>query len=409
MNPPNDNDLYPNTEAPSLFWRSLSHQTIFSVAALSRLFLFAFNKTEVHGLPRFLDLLVSRSDYKARRRGLVTVSNHISVLDDPLIWGVLPLSFAAFHGYLNQRWIFGSHDICFTNAFRCHFFTLGQTLPTHRLAHSKHGGIAQPTLTEGVRLLSPIFARNSSWNPHVRRGGLEKAEESFRSSSWPHDCVDPFSDVSPAPSYPSGLDDQRHYLAPSRYACNSNSWIHIFPEGMIHQSADRSMRYFKWGVARLILEPAECPDVVAMFIEGTDEIMHEARPFPRFIPRINKKVAVTFGGEVDTEAVFGDLRTRWKELRDADYAASVNDPRASSCPPPEALGLLLSDPLRRGEEAVELRRECTRRLRLEVLKVRRSRGYPDEDPKAGLAETYLREGPGREEGPKSDGTWLRDG
>lgn len=401
MNP--HDDLYPNTEAPSFFWRSLSHHTIFSVAALSRLFLFAFNKTEVHGLPRFLDLLVSRSDYKRRRRGLVTVSNHLSVLDDPLIWGVLPLSFAALHGYMNHRWIFGSHDICFTNALRCHFFTLGQTLPTHRLAHSKHGGIAQPTLTEGVRLLSSIFARKSSWNPHLRRG-LEKAE-TFR-SSWPlQDCVDPFSDISPPPSYPSGLTDHRHYLAPSRYACNSNSWIHIFPEGMIHQSPDRSMRYFKWGVARLILEPPECPDVVPMFIEGTDEIMHEARQFPRFLPRIGKKVSVTFGREVDTEAVFGDLRKRWKELRDADYAASVNNPHAPY--PQEAVGIL-TDPLCRGEEAMELRRECTRRLRQEVLKVRRSRGYPDEDPKAGLAETYVREGPGRE-GRQSDGSWLKDG
>ncbi len=399
MNP--HNDLYPNTEVPSFLWRSSSHQTIFSVAAISRLFLLALNKTEVIGLPRFLDLLTSRSDYKTRRRGLVTVSNHISVLDDPLIWGVLPLSFAAFHGHMNHRWIFGSHDICFTSAFRSHFFTLGQTLPTHRLAHSRHGGIAQPTLTEGVRLLSPIFSRKPSWSPHIKHA-LEKPED-FR-SSWPRDCVDPFSDISPPPSYASCLNDQRHYLAPSRYACNSNSWIHIFPEGMIHQSPDKTMRYFKWGVARLILEPAECPDVVAMFIEGTDEIMHEARQFPRFLPRIGKKVTVTFGRAVDTQALFGDLRERWRQLRDEDYAASVNNPHASC--PPEAVGLL-TDTLIAGEEAMELRRECTRRLRQEVLKVRRSRGYPDEDPKAGLAETYIKEG-SRGDGQKRDGTWVRD-
>ena len=164
------------------------------------------------------------------------------------------------------------------------------------------------------------------------------------------------------------------------------------------------MRYFKWGVARLILEPQECPDVVPMFVEGTDQIMHEARQFPRFIPRIGKKVAVTFGREVDTEAVFGDLRKRWKEIRDDDYARSVRNPHAPY--PNEAIGLL-TDTLVHSDEAVELRKECTRRLRQEVLKVRRSRGYPDEDPKAGLVETWMREGPQRE-GHMKDDTWVKD-
>jgi monolysocardiolipin acyltransferase len=399
MNP--HNDLYPNPEVPSFFWRSSSHQTIFAVAAISRFFLFAFNKTEVIGLPNFLELLKSRSDYRTRRKGLVTVSNHVSVLDDPLIWGALPLSFSAFHGYMNHRWTFGSHDICFTNLFRSHFFSLGQTLPTHRLAHSQHGGIAQPTMTEGVRLLSKILSRRLSWNPYIKRG-LENPDDF--SPSWPYDCVDPFSDLAPAPAYPSCLNDQRYYLAPSRYACNSFGWIHIFPEGMIHQDPNRNMRYFKWGVARLILEPRECPDVVPMFIEGTDQIMHESRQFPRFIPRIGKKVTITFGNQVDTEAVFGDLRKRWKEIRDEDYAKSIPVPDLTY--PPEAVGLL-TDTLLHGEEATELRKECTKRLRQEVLKLRQARGYPDEDPKAGLVETWTREGLKRE-GQKEDGTWVKD-
>lgn len=396
-----EDHVYPNTEAPSFFWRTSSHQTILSVAAISRLFLFAFNQTEVHGLPRFLDLLKSRSDYRTRPRGLVTVSNHISVLDDPLIWGVLPISFAAVHGYMNHRWSIASHDICFTNHFRSHFFTLGQTLPTHRLAHSRYGGIAQPTLTEGVRLMSRIYAQKSSWNPHIKRG-LQKPEDGH--GSWPHDCVDPFSDVHPAPSYPSCPNDNRYYLAPSRYASNSNSWIHIFPEGKVHQSPDRSIRYFKWGVARLILEPQVCPDVVAMFIEGTDQIMEEARRFPRFIPRVGKKVTVTFGQEVDTEAVFGDLRKRWKEIRDEDYARSVHDPHATY--PDELIGLL-PNTLLHGEEARELRKECTRRVRQEVLKVRLSRGYPDEDPKASPLGARVTEGP-KKEGHMKDDTWIKD-
>ena len=75
-----DLNLYPNLETPSLFWRTASHQTIVAASAFSRLFLFALSKTEVNGLPRFLDLLKSRADYKTRRRGLLTVSSNFSLL-----------------------------------------------------------------------------------------------------------------------------------------------------------------------------------------------------------------------------------------------------------------------------------------------------------------------------------------
>ena len=397
----------PNTEVPSLLWRASSWQTLLGVHFLCRGFLTLFNKTEVHGLPRFLDLLKSRADYKFRRRGLVTVSNHISVLDDPLIWGVLPLSFTATHGYMNQRWSLGSHDICFKGPFRSHFFTLGQTLPTHRLAHSPFGGLYQSTMIESVRLLGKIKANQKSWVPQYWAfGSPERADSPPR---WPRDCVDPFSDLPVAPAYASAPTDARFYLSPSRYACNSYGWIHIFPEGMIHQSPNQAMRYFKWGVSRLILEPEVCPDVVPMFIEGTDQVMHEARQFPRFLPRVGKKITVTFGSAVDVESRFGDLRKRWRELvAEAEKEeASMHAEGELRVPAGDPAALLFSEKLRSSPEALELRMECTRRVREEVLKVRRSRGLLDEDPKHGLFETWAKEGPKRE-GEMDDGSWVKE-
>jgi len=390
-------DIYQNTEFPSFFWRSASSQTIIFVAALCRLFLFGVNKTEVHGLPRFLDLLKSRVDYKTRRRGLLTVSNHISIIDDPLIWGVLPLSFSTVQGYMNHRWTFASHDLCFTNPFTSHFFTLGQTLPTHRLAHSLFGGPFQATMTEGVRLFSKISSRRNAFCPFNNRA-LHNIDHT---ASWPRDCVDPFSDIQPAPSYPSRPGDNCLYFAPSRYACNSYSWVHIFPEGKVHQSPDKTMRYFKWGVSRLILEPTDCPDIVPIFIEGTDQVYPESRTFPRLVPRVGKAITITIGKEIDVEAVFGDLRKRWRQLADEDSKTRGLDKW-----PEELLGVL-SDKLMQSEEVIELRKECTRRVRDEVLKVRRSRGHPDEDPKCGLVETYANEGRKRE-GRMDDGTWVKD-
>ena len=164
----------------------------------------------------------------------------------------------------------------------------------------------------------------------------------------------------------------------------------------MHQTTDKTMRYFKWGVSRLILEATECPDVVPMWIEGTDEVMNEKRGFPRFLPRINRKISVTFGQKADAEAVFGDLRSRWLKLKEeAEKEAG-----------PTSLGVL-NEELMYGTEAVELRKECTLRVRDLVLAVRRSKGYSDEDPKASLAQTWLREGPKRE-GKMDDGSWVRD-
>lgn len=166
---------------------------------------------------------------------------------------------------------------------------------------------------------------------------------------------------------------------------------------MIHQSAHKTMRYFKWGISRLILEPDECPDIVPMWIEGTDGVMHEDRGFPRFIPRINQKVSVTFGEKVDTEAIFGELRSKWQKLKRESEQGSTE---------PLAVGIL-NEKLMYGDEATELRLECTRKVRDLVLEVRRSRGFPDEDPKASMAETWLREGPKRE-GRMDDGSLVRD-
>jgi monolysocardiolipin acyltransferase len=176
------------------------------------------------------------------------------------------------------------------------------------------------------------------------------------------------------------------------------------------------MRYFKWGVSRLILEPEVCPDVVPMFIQGTDQVMHESREFPRFLPRIGKKISVTFGAAVDVESRFGDLRRRWRELvQEAELEDQTHPPRELFQPdvsPGDPAALMYGDnarveKLRNSPEAVELRIECTRRIREEVLKVRRSRGLPDEDPKAGLIETWAKEGPKRE-GRMDDGSWVKE-
>lgn len=336
----------------------------------------------------------------------LAINAHVCRVDDPLIWGVLPLRYAFDPS--NHRWSLGSYDICFQNKyavtrtfhtfsllififsrrFLSTFFTLGQVLPTHRGAHSPvHGGLFQPTITQSIRLLSSQpFSSTSSY--------LQTRNVSISPRS--PDIIDPFT--ANALTYSTNGDDT--FPAPSAYALRKHSWIHIFPEGRVHQHPQKSLRYFKWGVSRLILESEPLPEIIPLFIDGSQEVMHESRGWPRQVPRAGNKIRIAFGESVDGERIFGDLRARWKRLVRIQKEALMRRGEEADLELGE-----LTEGLKYGTEAVALRKEVTNRVRIEVLKVRRSLGYPDEDPKQGLVETWIEEGP-KETGKMQDGSWV---
>ncbi|PHH69499.1 hypothetical protein CDD82_7713 [Ophiocordyceps australis] len=231
----------------------------------SRAFLHGLNHIETTGLDYLLDILKSRKSQGANRNcGLLTVCNHVGVLDDPLIWGILPLRYAL--DVRNLRWALGAHDICFKNRFLSTFFSLGQVLPTRRLWHSPHGGLYQPTMAQAIGLLS--------------------------SPTTP-----PTLHASPSTYSTDGKDC---FPAPAAYRASRNAWLHVFPEGCCHQSTYSSLRYFKWGISRLILEAEPAPDFIPMFIHGTQSIMPEDRTWPRWLPRIGNKIKIAVGQAINT-------------------------------------------------------------------------------------------------------------
>ena len=158
------------------------------------------------------------------------------------------------------------------------------------------------------------------------------------------------------------------------------------------------MRYFKWGIARLILESDPCPTVVPIWIEGFDQVMHEARTFPRFLPRLGKKIDAVFGEPV-SESVWAGFRERWKRLK-------MKEMKRDGVSPAEEFEYF-NEELRTGKEARDLRMEVAFAMREEILKLRRSRGWPDEDPKARLIDTWREEG-GKREGKMDDDSWVKD-
>ncbi|KAH9482947.1 Tafazzin [Psilocybe cubensis] len=107
----------------------LSAATVTTVGLACKAFLSSgLASIQVHGLHILKDALEGPD--RDSRRGILTVCNHISTLDDPVTWGVLPVRY-----YLSSRttrWALGASDIMFTNPVFSTFFSLGQTLETFR-------------------------------------------------------------------------------------------------------------------------------------------------------------------------------------------------------------------------------------------------------------------------------------
>ena len=170
------------------------------------------------------------------------------------------------------------------------------------------------------------------------------------------------------------------FLAPAAYAINRKGWVHVFPEACVYQDPKRSMRYFKWGVSRLILEADPAPELVPMFIDGTQNIFPESRGWPRWAPRVGADIRISFGDSVDVEETFGAARAEWKALAAKHQAwSSVGVP-----------GAAWADELKLGAEATALRITVAKIVRDQVQKLRLKHGFAVDDHSLALAETWER-------------------
>ncbi|KAK9468690.1 hypothetical protein V1512DRAFT_202854 [Lipomyces arxii] len=305
---------------------------------LSRSFLNGFHNVQVSGVERFQETLK-----RARNegRGVLTVANHISVIDDPLLWGLLPLRSMTDPKYL--RWSLGAENICFTTKLTEYFFSMGQVLSTRRFGVGPYQG----AIDSAILLLSPSI-----------RNSLSKSSE-----------------ITPATHpFPSGD------LPPQ--------WVHIFPESLVHQAYPphkTTMKYFHWGVSRVLLEAEKMPIVVPVFHHGLEDVFPEDREsykyvprtviFPRFSKKKRLPLNIKFGSAID-DIVFADDRIKWEKLKHI----SVD-----------------------GTEARSLRSAVALKLRDAVSKVRSSMGLPEEDSR--FKDVYFWSGTGESNGVKIAGKY----
>lgn len=85
-----------------------------------------------------------------RRSPLLTFSNHISCIDDPILWASLFPSFTYYSTRTDSvRWTAAAVDICFARPWHSAFFALGKTFPIMRGV-----GVDQPAMDFACALLN---------------------------------------------------------------------------------------------------------------------------------------------------------------------------------------------------------------------------------------------------------------
>lgn len=130
----------------NLFAKAMSSLTLFSVGSIAKVFMNMYHKTTVYNKEEFNELI-----YKSEKdkQPVITVMNHVSTLDDPLVWGAsLPCSTLARPS--RMRWTLGAEDVCFKTEGERQFFSYGQTIPVKRFG----AGPDQPAVDAAISLLN---------------------------------------------------------------------------------------------------------------------------------------------------------------------------------------------------------------------------------------------------------------
>eukprot|EP01137_Pigoraptor_chileana_P029190 Opistho-2@14064 len=126
----------PHVAEPGPLWNAASWVILKMVGGSSRLFMNNFADLRVINK----EVLMKAIDERPPGVPLLTVCNHMSVLDDPMLWGMLPLSYFRPG---KVRWTIAAEDICFMRKIYALIFGLGQVFPVRRGA-----GVVQWPVTD---------------------------------------------------------------------------------------------------------------------------------------------------------------------------------------------------------------------------------------------------------------------
>ncbi|KAG4158103.1 hypothetical protein ERO13_D02G101400v2 [Gossypium hirsutum] len=148
--------------------RGIPRKLVFlAVGAFAKAVATLLNTTSVHNADTLIRLVRSRPPGIP----LLTVSNHMSTLDDPLLWGFK--GFPSLDANL-ARWVLSAEDICFKNYALTYFFRLGKCIPITRGA-----GIYQEHMNEALQCLN-----NGAWLHTFPEGKVSQEDAPIRRLKW---------------------------------------------------------------------------------------------------------------------------------------------------------------------------------------------------------------------------------
>lgn len=245
------------------------------------------------------------------------------------------------------------------------FFNLGKILGTKRFGE----GPFQGSLDAAIRILSPDDTLDLEFSPWVREQDKPNLIQELSKLGLDYESVlKVATKIAPLPESTGAL------MTKSPFIRSKTSWFHVFPEGFVlqlHEPFNNSMRYFKWGVSRLILESTRAPVVVPVFAFGFEKIAPEdsaEEGIKRWLPQnFGAEIHIAIGDPVADEEI-ERYREQWREL-----CSKYSDPLEPHD---------LSETLKNGPDAQALRSELAAQLRLNVLRIRELLGYfQPEDPR----------------------------
>jgi monolysocardiolipin acyltransferase len=160
----NNND-WPIPTVRNFKWNFYSKISLMCVATLSKLWIKCLNKIKVHNRETLMKLVEERD----KKRSLITVTNHDSCLDDPLvIAGLLPMKI--FIGQKLCRWSLGAKEICHTTKITSKIMCLGQVMPIVR-----GNGIYQIAINKAIDELN-----EGNWIHIFPEGRVNELKETIR-------------------------------------------------------------------------------------------------------------------------------------------------------------------------------------------------------------------------------------
>ncbi|KAG0264259.1 hypothetical protein BG011_007149 [Mortierella polycephala] len=146
-------------------WGITSAMVMCGVAAVSKAFMTFGAQTSIYNMNSFLKIL----NDPHRTRPVLTVTNHSSTADDPLLWGALPWS-CYMTPTKTIRYALGAQELCYPNKPVGAFFRYGQIVPIIR-----GNGIYQPAIDKSINLL-----RSGRWVHIFPEGKINQTDQPIR-------------------------------------------------------------------------------------------------------------------------------------------------------------------------------------------------------------------------------------